>query len=174
MFVDPSKAKLLNEGRRVGSKFFNYGGFPRVSKLNENGEVSRYNDADDKGGEQIATEPDEITWNAKSGGTPYPSESFSAAASAARSAGDVVGKLHDTARSAMGPNYQQRGFLQDPAFLSAREKQLAAEAAMKAHPHYGEAQKGHPSTRTGPLTPAEQSELRGYGMPGSGSRWTGD
>jgi hypothetical protein len=62
MFVDPTKAKLLNEGRNVGSKFFNYGGFPRVSKLNENGIVAQYNDADDKrGDEQIATQPDELT-----------------------------------------------------------------------------------------------------------------
>jgi len=61
MFVDPTKAKLLNEGRNVGSKFFNYGGFPRVSKLNENGVVSKYNDADDTGGEKVATEPDELT-----------------------------------------------------------------------------------------------------------------
>jgi hypothetical protein len=117
---------------------------------------------------------DAITWNAKAYGTPYPSESFAAAASAAIAAGDAVGKLHATARTAMGPNYQQRGFLQDPAFLAAREKQLAAEAAMKAHPHYGEAQKGHPSTRRGPLTDEEKTEMRGYGMPGSGSRYTGD
>lgn len=174
MFVDPAKAKLLNEGRRVGSKFFNYGGFPRVSKLNENGVVGQYNDADDKGGEQVATEPDEITWDTTWGGTSYPSKSYASAAAAARTAGDEVVKLHDKARSAMGPNYQQRGFLQDPSFLSARQVALKAEEEMKKHPHYGEAQKGHPSTRRGPLTPAEQSELRGYGEPGSGSRWTGD
>jgi hypothetical protein len=128
----------------------------------------------DGNGNGIHDKLDAITWNAKAYGTPYPSESFAAAASAAIAAGDAVGKLHATARTAMGPNYQERGFLKDPAFLAAREKQLAAEAAMKAHPHYGEAQKGHPSTRRGPLTNEEQIKLRGYGLPGEGPRWTGD
>ena len=169
------KKKMIKEGREVHGGIMNYGGFPRVVKLNEGGVVDQFNDADDKpGDEQVATHPDEITWNEKAYGTPYPSKSFAAAASAAVAAGDVVGKLHDKARTAMGPNYQQRGFLQDPAFLTAREKQLAAEAAMKAHPHYEEAQKGHPSIRTGPLTDEDRTRMRGYGMPGSGARWTGD
>jgi len=172
------KKKMIKEGREINGGIMNYGGFPRVVKLNEvaqGGVVNQFNDADDEpGDEQVATQPDEITWNAKAYGTPYPSESFAAAASAAIAAGDAVGKLHDTARTAMGPNYQQKGFLQDPGFLAAREKQLAAEAAMKAHAHYGEAQKGHPSKRRGPLTDDERTEMRGYGLPGSGSRWTGD
>lgn len=171
------KKKMIKEGREVHGGIMNYGGFPRVVKLNEGGVVNQFNDADDKPGdedEQVATHPDEITWNENAYGTPYPSKSFAAAASAAIAAGDVVGKLHDKARTAMGPNYQQRGFLQDPAFLAARKQQLAAEAAMRAHPHHGEYQKGHPSTRRGPLTDEERTEMRGYGMPGSGSRWTGD
>ena len=169
------KKKTLKEGTVIGNDNMQYGGFPRVVKLNEGGVVDQFNDADDKpGDEQVATHPDEITWNEKAYGTPYPSKSFAAVASAAIAAGDVVGKLHDTARTAMGPNYQQRGFLQDPAFLAARQQQLAAEAAMKEHPHYGEAQKGHPSKRRGPLTDEERIEMRGYGLPGSPSRWTGD
>lgn len=169
------KKKMIKEGREVHGGIMNYGGFPRVVKLNEGGVVDQFNDGNDKpGDEQVATHPDKITWNETAYGTPYPSKSFAAVASAAIAAGDAVGKLHDTARTAMGPNYQQRGFLQDPAFLAAREQQLAAEKAMKEHPHYGEAQKGHPSTRRGPLTDEERTEMRGYGMPGSGSRWTGD
>lgn len=35
MFVDPTKAKMLNEGRHIESKFFNYGGFPRIKNLEE-------------------------------------------------------------------------------------------------------------------------------------------
>ena len=169
------KKKVIKEGREVHGGIMNYGGFPRVSKINEAVTTDMQDSASD-GQENVATlrNDEEITWNEKAYGTPYPSKSFAAAASAAIAAGDAVGKLHDTARTAMGPNYQQRGFLQDPAFLAAREQQLAAEAAMKAHPHYGEAQKGHPSKRRGPLTDEERTEMRGYGMPGSGSRWTGD
>ena len=62
MLPDKNKKIFLNEGRAVGGHLFNYGGFPRISKLNENGIVSQYNDADDKpGDEQIATEPDGLT-----------------------------------------------------------------------------------------------------------------
>ena len=35
MLPDKNKAKLLNEGRHVASRFFNYGGFPRISNINE-------------------------------------------------------------------------------------------------------------------------------------------
>jgi len=168
------KKKVIKEGREIHGGIMNYGGFPRV--INENGVTKDFEDSPSQGQKDVATltNDEEITWNAKAYGTPYPSESFADAASAAIAAGDAVGKLHDTARTAMGPNYQQRGFLQDPTFLAAREQQLKAEAAMRAHPHYEEAQKGHPSTRRGPLTADEQTELRGYGLPGSGSRWTGD
>ena len=184
------KKGVLKEGREFSTGNIVYGGFPKVMNENQesylvpsqsihnSGALSPQKPTNlspmDNNGNGIHDTLDAITWNAKAYGTPYPSESFAAAASAAIAAGDVVGKLHDKARTAMGPNYQQKGFLQDPTFLAAREKQLAAEAAMKAHPHYAEAQKGHPSTRRGPLTPAEQSALRGYGEPGSGSRWTGD
>jgi hypothetical protein len=168
------KKKMIKEGREIHGGIMNYGGFPRV--IRENAVTQDFQDSPNDGQINVATKPndEEITWNAKAYGTPYPSQSFADVASAAIAAGDVVGKLHDKARTAMGPNYQERGFLQDPAFLAAREQQLAAQEAMKAHPHYGEAQRGHPSTRRGPLTPDEQTELRGYGIPGSGSRWTGD
>lgn len=184
------KKGVLKEGREFSTGNIVYGGFPRILKESQESYLVPVQSTQNSGalppqkptnlspmdnnGNGIHDTLDAITWNAKAYGTPYPSESFAAAASAAIAAGDVVGKLHDTARTAMGPNYQQKGFLQDPAFLAAREKQLAAQAAMRAHPHYEEAQKGHPSTRRGPLTPAEQSALRGYGEPGSGSRWTGD
>ena len=61
MFPDKHKKKLLNEGRAVGGKFFNYGGFPRVLKENI-GLVTQYNDADDTSpkDEKIATQPDSI------------------------------------------------------------------------------------------------------------------
>lgn len=35
MRVDPTKKIVLNEGRSVGSKNFQYGGFPRILKENE-------------------------------------------------------------------------------------------------------------------------------------------
>ena len=169
------KKKVIKEGREVHGGIMNYGGFPRVLKENQ-AVTQAFQDSPDDNQKNVATlkNDEEITWNEKAYGTPYPSKSFADAASAAIAAGDVVGKLHDKARTAMGPNYQQRGFLQDPAFLAARNKQLAAEAAMKEHPHYGEAQKGHPSTRRPPLTDEEKTTMRGYGMPGSGARWTGD
>ena len=165
---------MIKEGREIHGGIMNYGGFPRV--IRENAVTQDFQDSPNDGQINVATKPndEEITWTAKAYGTPYPSQSFADVASAAIAAGDVVGKLHDKARTAMGPNYQERGFLNDPAFLAAREQQLAAQEAMKAHPHYEEAQRGHPSTRRGPLTPDEQTELRGYGIPGSGSRWTGD
>ena len=184
------KKGVLKEGREFSTGNIVYGGFPRVmnesqaayldpAQPNQNsGVLPLQNPTNlspmDGNGNGIHDTLDSITWDIKSGGTIYPSRSFANVAMAARNAGDEVGKLHERARTAMGPNYQQRGFLQDSAFLSAREKQLAAEAAMKSHPHYGEAQKGHPSTRRGPLTDEERTEMRGYGMPGSGSRWTGD
>lgn len=184
------KKGVLKEGREFSTGNIVYGGFPRVMNESSGSYLDPIQSTPNSGAvppqkptnlspmdgnsNGIHDTLDAITWNAKAYGTPYPSESFAAAASAAIAAGDAVGKLHATARTAMGPNYQQRGFLQDPAFLAAREKQLAAEAAMKAHPHYGEAQKGHPSTRRGPLTDEERTAMRGYGMPGSGSRYTGD
>lgn len=66
MFVDPTKAKLLNEGRQVGSKFFNYGGFPRVIKENE-AATEKYEDnpLDPKDAKQtnvaVSTDDDELT-----------------------------------------------------------------------------------------------------------------
>jgi hypothetical protein len=66
MFVDPTKAKLLNEGRNVGSKFFNYGGFPRVIKENEAAtEKFEDNPLDPKDATQqnvaVSTDEDELT-----------------------------------------------------------------------------------------------------------------
>jgi BMFP domain-containing protein YqiC len=53
------KKKVIKEGREVHGGIMNYGGFPRVSKLNENGVVDQFNDGDDKpGDEQIATKRD--------------------------------------------------------------------------------------------------------------------
>lgn len=66
MFVDPTKARLLNEGRHVGSKFFNYGGFPRVIKENE-AATEKYEDnpLDPKDAKQtnvaVSTDDDELT-----------------------------------------------------------------------------------------------------------------
>lgn len=184
------KKGVLKEGREFSTGNIVYGGFPRIMNESQAAYLDPAQPNPNSGalppqkptnlspmdgnGNGIHDTLDQITWDVKWGGTPYPSQSFANVAMAARNAGDEVGKLHERARTAMGPNYQQRGFLQDPAFLTAREKQLAAEAAMKAHPHYGEAQKGHPSIRTGPLTDEDRTTMRGYGMPGSPSRWTGD
>jgi hypothetical protein len=53
------KKKVIKEGREIHGGIMNYGGFPRV--INEGGVVQQFNDADDTGGEKIATHPDELT-----------------------------------------------------------------------------------------------------------------
>jgi hypothetical protein len=61
MLPDKNKTKLLNEGRFVGGKFFNYGGFPRILK-ETSGVVSQFNDSDDSSpkDEKVATHPDGV------------------------------------------------------------------------------------------------------------------
>jgi hypothetical protein len=68
----------INEGRNVTDGKFTFGGFPKVSKLNENNATKRFNDADDTGGEKIATQPDEeVDLYVKGGmGLRYPSAEY--------------------------------------------------------------------------------------------------
>ena len=155
MFVDPTKAKLLNEGRQVGSKFFNYGGFPRVSKLNENGVVAQYNDADDKpGDEKIATQPDELTaletglekmrsdFDDREHQLSDPEYKWSSSSSGRKAMGEILG--------------MEEKIRQHPKF---KERLAAAEAKRASEPGAG-----FFSQRGVKLEPSDTPAERGLGM----------
>jgi len=140
-----------------------------LRKLNEGGVVGQFNDADDTSptDERIATHPDTITWNAEFEGTKYPSQSYAELAGRARTLGRQLSSAHELARSQFGPNYMQSAnFMQQPKTISLLQQRNAAEEAVKKHPHFAEAQKGHPSTRMADLSKEEKDlfELEGqYG-----------
>jgi hypothetical protein len=163
------KKKNLKEGTVVGNDMMHYGGFPRILKENNGGVVNAFNDADDMDprDEKIATHPDAITWTAEFKGTKYPSQSYAKLAAQARTVGEQLVSAHERARSQFGPNYMQRAnFMQQPETISLLQQRNAAEEAVKKHPHFAEAQKGHPSTRMADLSKEEKDlfELEGqYG-----------
>jgi hypothetical protein len=55
--------KFKDNGTKIQlSESLTFGGFPALRKLNENGVVSQFNDADDKGNdERVATQPDNLS-----------------------------------------------------------------------------------------------------------------
>jgi hypothetical protein len=154
-----SKKKNLKEGTVIGNDIMHYGGFPRLLKENNRGAVNAFNDADDMNprDEKIATHPDTITWTAEFQGTKYPSQSYANLAAKARTFGEQLSSAHERARSQFGPNYMQRtNFMQQPETISLLQQRNAAEEAVKRHPHFAEAQKGHPSTRMAALSKEER------------------
>jgi hypothetical protein len=68
--------RIIKEGTNITDGNYTFGGFPRI--LNENNATKRFNDADDTGGEKIATHPDEaVDLYVKGGmGLRYPSAEY--------------------------------------------------------------------------------------------------
>ena len=125
MLPDKNKAKLLNEGRHVASRFFNYGGFPKILKETQNPTAAtvQFNEADDTkpSEEKIATQPDEVLWSDSSlvhRGYRYPSKA-----------------LMDLAKASETGGYNAR-------------------LALYSHPHYEEFRKGSPEFRSRPVKSA--------------------
>jgi hypothetical protein len=174
------KKKHLKEGNEVQAGNFVYGGFPkilneveiRLAKGNANPDeeselagrpdphaTARFNDADDTGGENIATQPDDLSVEGGMG-LKYPSSEYAKVARESSAASETLTDLSSAHRRAkqmaylkhMAP-YEKQGIeakqkaasdftWQDSpeniqAISAATESAQAARAAMESHPHHG-------------------------------------
>jgi len=157
--IDRTKLNQLNEGRQVAGGRFMYGGFPKVLKEQNGGAVEA--NRDDNLGDVAITpnEADPITWEFEHRGYSYPSKSMLEIAKAKDIIGDELSKTHEKFRSQYGPVHYEKHMMADPQAAGLVKQWQELGNAERAHPHYAELVRGHPSKRGPGMTPQEQSDL---------------
>jgi hypothetical protein len=174
--VNKYKKMLINEGRAISNGKFAYGGFPRI--INEAEAVTHaFQDSPDQNQQNVATlrndQEDPITWQFVHNGFEYPSQTMVDFQKQLDTIGAKLKPAHEKFREQYGPVHAEKHMMGDPEVSALMRQWKEVGSAMRAHPHHKELVLGHPAKRR-ELTGEEQQELRGYGAPGTGSRWTGD
>lgn len=161
--VNKDKKFIINEGRAITNGKFAYGGFPRILSEENNGATDRFQDSPDQGQKNVATQPNDaeepITWEFEDKAWRYPSKSFMEVFQKASVAEDAMAKAWREAKDKFGPIHAEKQFVGTPQHIAMLKELEDARKAVRAHPHHAEFQRGHPSTRRGPMTPEERSDF---------------